>query len=264
MHTAATISALSQLGAELTPEQRAKHAEVAIVALEVRLKEANAQLALARQRVTTLLDALPGDAAARALERVSSHNFTPLTNAEAAGVLITQRTLPPPLPIVRRSVKQALLADARTAETSAAVNAGAAKLTLDEKKSRVLERALRILAASGTSLAAMTPGFASGKYWLPGAGRPTSGSAAYSRYNVKYYALGHQTLVPLYIDERDVTSREIWQQRKQEALEIEKHLHTALSQHAVHGRFYEGQEGGAEPKYSATTHFFVYLAVRES
>lgn len=217
---------------------------------------------VARKRITTLLDVLPEEALTKALARVTNHDFSKSTSAEIVAILLTRVDLAAPAPVVKRSVKAALLADARTLATAAAVHADA-NLTLDEKKARVLAHALHVLEASGGKLVKVTPGFASGKHWAPEGKLPTSGSAVYSRFNVKYFALGYQALVPLYVDERAVASKAIWQQRKTEALEIEKHLHTVLEAHEQYKTRYEGQEGGAEPAYSATTHFYVYLAIKE-
>lgn len=153
-------------------------------------------------------------------------------------------------------VKESLLADKRVTHTARAVNAESAG-TLLSAKARVLALARKVIDEAG-AIAAFTPGFASGRHWAPIGGQPTTGSAAYSRWNKKYRGLGYCTMVPVYIDERPVTSAEIWRQRKDNALEIEKHLHRSLGDLPL----YSAREGGSEPGFSKSTKFYVYVAIK--
>lgn len=143
---------------------------------------------------------------------------------------------------------------------SAAVSAEAPH-TGDELHKLVIRRACTVLeqaAQKGEVVELFMPGFASGKHWAPVGTTGTAGSAAYSRYKTKYNRLGYKTLIPLFYDERPCSSKSIWQQRKDSALALEKALHRHFSD--VKG--YRGTEGGAEPAFSASTHFYIYLAIK--
>lgn len=169
----------------------------------------------------------------------------------------------PPPPSQKRPVKKALLhGDPRLTATSLAVNA-ASPHTGEKLIELVLARADAVLAdsrAAGERLAAITPGFASGKHWSPTGGKNTTGSAAYSRFNKKYYALNYKTLVPLYVDERQSSGEDNWNQHKDAALAIEKRLHRHLK--SAYPDLFIACEGGSEPGYSSTTRFYVYLALK--
>lgn len=236
------------------------------------LRDLQYQLCLAVERTEQLLNALPARQRRALLARMSDIDFDDMSTSEIAStILFTDKLIKDeesvggesdsnsgsPKIVAKRNVKARLLADKRLTQMSAAVNAES-KGTLDEKKQLVLRYAQRVIDDAGKSLSTLTPGFASGKHWAPVSGLPTTGSAAYSRYNTKYYDLGYVTLVPLYIDERPVSSESIWSQRKDDALEIEKFLHRSLGKHAL----YEAREGGSEPKFSKTTKFYVYLALK--
>lgn len=125
----------------------------------------------------------------------------------------------------------------------------------------VLQRVDAVLAQSakqGETLVQITPGAASGKHWAPTGSLGTNGSAAYSRFKNKYNKLGFTTLVPLYFDERPCKSKEMWLSRKDFNGAVEKAVHRHLSKHQL----YKGSEGGSEPGYSNSTHFYVYLAIK--
>jgi hypothetical protein len=160
----------------------------------------------------------------------------------------------------QESIKEELLRTGGTllTEISAAVSAESVH-SGDVLIQHVIARAEAVLKkVDKDSLTAITPGSASGKYWVPAGGRGTSGSAAYSRYKTKYHRLGYKTLVPLYYDERPCANEDIWLKRKDVAGAIEKALHRHFKSDAL----YSGSEGGKEPAYSSTTRFYVYLAIK--
>lgn len=246
---------------------------VTLVPKHVKVADLQHQLCIALERTEQLLNALPARQRRALLTRMSDLDFDDMSTREIASTILFSDKLvkddesgtggesdsnsASPKVAAKRNVKARLLADKRLTQMSAAVNAES-KGTLDEKKQLVLRYAERLIDDAGKSLEKLTPGFASGKHWAPVSGLPTSGSASYSRFNTKYFDLGYITLVPLYYDERPVTSETIWAQRKDDALEVEKFLHRALGKHAL----YEAREGGSEPKFSKTTKFYVYLALK--
>lgn len=228
----------------------------------VELDDVKTQLARATGRLTLLLASMKSDARESLLKSVTGKDYSKSKLDVIAASLLFDAVLAPPVPVERRSVKKSLMADKRVLMTATAVNAES-KGTREEKLARVLERAQQVLLDSGAALTLFTPGFASGKHWAPIGRQPTTGSAAYSRHNCKYHALGYKTLVPVYIDERPVVGEPLWQERKAFALEVEKHLHQHLRNDAALRAFYDGREGGAEPAYSPTTHFYVYVAIKD-
>lgn len=161
---------------------------------------------------------------------------------------------------VPESIKAKLLrtGGARLTALSQAVSAETVHTT-EKIVELVLKRVDALLAKAGEeALECVTPGAASGKYWAPGGTRGTAGSAAYARYKNKYNRLGYKTLIPLYFDERACKSEDVWLRRKDLARDIEKAVHRHLAKHPL----YRGNEGGGEPGYSNTTHFYVYLAIK--
>lgn len=247
--------------------------QVSLVPKHLKVTDLQQQLCLALERTEQLLTALPARQRRALLTRISDIDFDDMSTREIASTILFSDKLikddesagggesdsnsGSPKVLAKRNVKARLVADKRLVQMSAAVNAES-KGTLDEKKQLVLRYALRVIDDAGKCLEKLTPGFASGKHWAPVSGLPTSGSASYSRFNTKYYDLGYITLVPLYYDERPVSSEAIWSQRKDDALEIEKFLHRSLGKHAL----YEAREGGSEPKFSKTTKFYIYLALK--
>jgi hypothetical protein len=230
--------------------------------LTIRLTETETQLARAVTRMTQLLTAMKPDARESLLKAITETDFSKATLKDVALSFLFDASLPPPTPIERRSVKKSLMNDQRLLMMAAAVSAET-KGTREEKLARVLERTVQVLLDSGRNLALFTPGFASGKHWAPAGRLPTTGSAAYSRFNCKYYALGYKTLVPVFIDERPVVGETLWQERKAFALEVEKHLHQQFKSLDKFNEKYDGREGGAEPTYSPTTRFYVYVAIKD-
>lgn len=160
------------------------------------------------------------------------------------------------------SIKSKLLRTGgeRLTTLSAAVSAEAPH-TGDDLHRLVIQRACAVLeqaAQKGEVVELLTPGFASGKHWAPVGSAGTAGSAAYSRYKNKYNKRNYKTLIPLFYDERPCTSKQIWEQRKDAAGAVEKALHRHFADDARH----RGKEGGGEPAFSKTTHFYVYLAIK--
>lgn len=248
------------------------------MSLPTDVAELQARLLIGTGRIAQLLTAMTPDLRKAALKTMSDEDFEGKSIAYITTALLSTKTPAPAAvaekepepeeddekevvvaPAGKRPVKQLLLADPRTAMTAAAVQA--TTITLEEKQERALARVLQVLKEADKPLAKITPGFASGKHWLPTKGLPTSGSAAYSRFNTKYCAQGYTTLVPIYIDERPVTGSSIWQERKDVAVAIEKFLHRSLAESADYKALYIAREGGSEPAFSATTHFYVYLAL---
>lgn len=230
--------------------------------LTLRLGDVEKQLALAQARMTLLLKSMKSDERERLLKSVTGKDYSGEQLDDVAHSFLFDAVLVPPPTVVRRSVKRSLMADARLMLTAQAVSAESAG-TRDEKLARVLERAVQVLTSSGTLLQLFTPGFASGKHWAPAAGLPTTGSAAYSRHNSKYHALGYSTLVPVYIDERPVVGEALWLERKEFALDVEKHLHRHFKNDERFKGKYAGRQGGAEPAYSSTTRFYIYVAIKD-
>lgn len=168
----------------------------------------------------------------------------------------------PKQPVKRESIKDKLLrtGGTRLPALSQAVNAESPH-NAERLIELVLERADTVIlqaAENGETLVHLTPGAASGKHWIPGPGRGTSGSAAYHRYKDKYVKLGYKTMVPLYVDERACANEELWLSRKDFCRRVENALHRHFGKHVL----YRGSEGGKEPSYSNTTHFYVYLAIK--
>jgi hypothetical protein len=160
------------------------------------------------------------------------------------------------------SIKSKLLRTGgeRLTTLSAAISAEAPH-TGDDLHRLVIQRACVVLeqaAQNGEAIQFITPGFASGKHWAPVGRAGTAGSAAYSRYKNKYNKRNYKTLIPLFYDERPCTSKQIWEQSKDAAGAVEKALHRHFADDARH----RGKEGGGEPAYSNTTHFYVYLAIK--
>jgi hypothetical protein len=184
--------------------------------------------------------------------------------ADCVPAVAAAAAAPPPAAAAApaESIKSKLLRTGgeRLTTLSAAVSAEAPH-TGEDLHRLVIQRACVVLeqaAQNGEVVELITPGFASGTHWAPVGRAGTAGSAAYSRYKNKYNKRNYKTLIPLFYDERPCTSKQIWQQRKDAAGAVEKALH----RHFADNAHYRGSEGGGEPAYSNTTHFYVYLAIK--
>jgi hypothetical protein len=138
-------------------------------------------------------------------------------------------------------------------KTSSAISANSGS-TASKIQQKVLEYVTSILDSLKPSI--WTPGFCSGNQW-----EKTTGGAAYSRWNTKYYKYGYTTMIPIFIDIRQHETEAIWNQRMKFASDLETSLH---DNEALRLQYpgYEGKHGGSLPTFNSQTKFFVYLAVQ--